>query len=272
MVTHAWTGLFTDLVAAVVADALVAEDYGDVATTLASGEHQKLVEDLRRRGTLNATWGICVFCINQHASICGGFAHEPCVDTADHATWDKMRRDSVTGEIFPLCNCQRPKCLNDRPDECELNKFDSVMARLQQEVRGFRQLVAVDRDFKVFGRIWCVAELVQAYRSRMSQAVQLCSRSGLCDESEDLELYIQLATLTVAKAEATRPEDKSAILAKISDIPEFDANLQAVIFGDNGLLSKRFTGFGALEAAANTARRVKVLLSTGSLELVTCTD
>merc|ERR1712079_792999 len=106
------------------------------------------------------------------------------------------------GEVFSCCRCKQPKHFNDSPDLCELDKFDQMMSFLQSEVPNFCQLVAVDRDFAVFSRIWCVAELVQAHSARMPQHVQLYRCEELRDEAEDLSMYTRLATLTVARAEA----------------------------------------------------------------------
>eukprot|EP00441_Pelagodinium_beii_P004944 CAMPEP_0197681368 /NCGR_PEP_ID=MMETSP1338-20131121/94824_1 /TAXON_ID=43686 ORGANISM="Pelagodinium beii, Strain RCC1491" /NCGR_SAMPLE_ID=MMETSP1338 /ASSEMBLY_ACC=CAM_ASM_000754 /LENGTH=46 /DNA_ID= /DNA_START= /DNA_END= /DNA_ORIENTATION= len=44
--------------------------------------------------------------------------------------------------------------------------------------------------------------------------------------------------MTALECQASRPEDKADILAKIRDISEFDAALQHVIFGKRGLFSK----------------------------------
>ncbi|CAE8728787.1 unnamed protein product, partial [Polarella glacialis] len=55
---------------------------------------------------------------------------------------------------------------------------------------------------------------------------------------------------------ASRPEDKEAILSTIGNVAEFDAQLQAVIFGKGGLLSRQFIGFDSLDAAGRAARRV----------------
>lgn len=271
LVTHTWSNLFVDLVAAVVADSMELESYHEVASALAEGEHEVIQRELQLRGASHQAYWICAFCVNQHANICGGFGHEPPQATAAHAKWDAARRDSATGKVFDVCGCGRPKVFNDMPDECELNKFDHIMALLHNEVPGFRQLVAVDRAFVVFSRAWCVAELVQAHHSGLPQRVQLWSCEGLRDDAEDLDLYIKLATLTVSHAEASRPEDKELILAKIGSVPEFDAQLQAVIFGERGLLSRRFVGFGIIEAAANTARRLKELLAVKRQQtLVSC--
>lgn len=166
------------------------------------------------------------------------------------------------GPVRPWEVVARAYCrtqISSSSSSSELNKFDRMMGVLHEEVPDFCQLVAVDRDFAVFSRIWCVAELVQAHSAGMPQHVQLHSCRGLRDDAQDLSLYVRLATLTVARAEATRPEDRDEILAKIPSIPEFDAQLQALIFGRYGLLQRRFVGFGAVEAAVSIARRTKAL-------------
>jgi len=75
-------------------------------------------------------------------------------------------------------------------------------------------------------------------------------------EGCDLSLYTRLATLSVTACQASRPEDRDEILRQIPDTAEFDAYLQALIFNERGLFSQRFAGFGILDAAARTARRV----------------
>merc|ERR1711879_233488 len=123
---------------------------------------------------------------------------------------------------------------NEDPDECELNKFDDVMTFLQHNSDDFCQVIAVDRDFSVFSRIWCIAELCEAYFSCIPQKVVLRSAERLRDDNSGIDLYLRLAALTVADAEATRPEDKKAILSRIDNIPAFDAQLQVIIFGEFG--------------------------------------
>jgi len=265
MVTHTWSGLFVDLVAAVMADALDLKEYSAVSEALANKRHSALRRDLEVAGSLHRTYWICALCVNQHANICGGFAHEPPLeDSRAHAMWERGRRDSVTNEVFPCCDCEEPKAFNDQPDGCELNKFDEMMAVLHHDVPGFCHLVVVDRDFRVFSRIWCVAELVQASFSGIPQNVQLSSGEGLRDDAEDLDLYFRLSSMTVRDAEATRAEDRDAILARIPCVTEFDLHLQAAIFGEHGLLSRRLRGFDWVEAAASTARRVKAFARSRS--------
>mmetsp|Transcript_152878 Transcript_152878/g.490413 ORF Transcript_152878/g.490413 Transcript_152878/m.490413 type:complete len:151 (-) Transcript_152878:459-911(-) len=141
-----------------------------------------------------------------------------------------------------------------------MNKFDDMMSLLQKESPEFTQLVAVDKKFVLFSRAWCVAELVEASLSCIPQNVQIFSHRQFDIKSADLDLYKKLARLTVAECEASRPEDKEAILARIPDLPEFDAHLQDIIFGRHGLLEKQFDGFGLIDAAVRTARRSAVLL------------
>merc|ERR1712196_273618 len=93
------------------------------------------------------------------------------------AAWDKKRRDSVSGTVYPLCSCKARKAFNDQPLECELNKFDDMMRLLHQTVRCFTQVVAVDRQFSIFNRAWCVAELVEADACDMPQIVCVSSQT-----------------------------------------------------------------------------------------------
>ncbi|CAE8654899.1 unnamed protein product [Polarella glacialis] len=252
MVSHTWSALFLDLVAAIVADALELDEYGKVAQRLAEpGGAQKLLQEVRRK-SCQRYW-ICAFCVNQHAGICNGFGSEPTPGSDQHSRWDAGRRDTVSGDLFKLCSCSEPKYF-DGP-LCEMNKFDDMMGLLQHRQPNLRHLVAVDRRFELFSRAWCVAELVQSYLSNLPQTVLLLSNRALDVQAEDLETYNCLATLTVLECKASREEDRLQILAKIPDVHEFDVQLQAVIFGSRGLLRNALAGFDRVDAAARAARR-----------------
>ncbi|CAE7703218.1 unnamed protein product [Symbiodinium sp. CCMP2592] len=165
MVTHHWANRFRDLVAAVVADSLGLKRWDSIADDLSSGKEEALRSRLHGQGSLHWEYWICAFCINQHASIC---------DVAMGAL------DTVTGEPLPTCNCATPKYLNDSPVQCELNKFDSMMAYLHHRYhQRFLQVVATDKSFNLFSRAWCIAELVQAHASRMEQHVVLHSHKEI---------------------------------------------------------------------------------------------
>ncbi|CAE8658553.1 unnamed protein product [Polarella glacialis] len=252
MVSHTWSALFLDLVAAVVADALELDEYGKVAQRLAEPRGaQKLLQEVRRK-SCQRYW-ICAFCVNQHAGICNGFGSEPTPGSDQHSRWDAGRRDTVTGGVFGLCSCSEPKYF-DGP-MCEMNKFDDMMGLLQHRQPNLRHLVAVDRRFELFSRAWCVAELVQSYLSNLPQTVLLLSNRALDVQAEYLETYNFLATLTVLECKASREEDRLQILAKIPDVHEFDVQLQAVIFGSRGLLRNALAGFDRVDAAARASRR-----------------
>ena len=66
----------------------------------------------------------------------------------------------IVGEVHILCDCCEPKFFNSQPIDCEMNKFDDMMAFLRRSVPSFSQVVAVDESFDLFWRAWCVAELV----------------------------------------------------------------------------------------------------------------
>ncbi|CAE8701252.1 unnamed protein product [Polarella glacialis] len=252
MVSHTWSALFLDLVAAVVADALELHEYGKVAQRLAApGGVRKLLEEVRSK-SCQRYW-ICAFCVNQHGGICNGFGTEPTPGSDQYSRWDAGRRDTVSGDVFRPCSCSEPKYF-DGP-MCEMNKFDAMMQLLQHRQPNLRHLVAVDRRFELFSRAWCVAELVQSYLSNLPQTVLLLSNRALDVQAEDLETYNRLATLTVLECKASREEDRLQILAKIPDVHEFDVQLQAVIFGSRGLLRNALAGFDRVDAAARAARR-----------------
>eukprot|EP00913_Durusdinium_trenchii_P028675 g26891.t1 len=75
--------------------------------------------------------------------------------------WDAKRRNSVSGDIFPLCPCGRKKYFNNEAALTELNKFDDLMRFLAREVPNFVHVTVGDENFEVFKRAWCVAEIVE---------------------------------------------------------------------------------------------------------------
>lgn len=242
MVTHHWANRFRDLVAAVLADSLGLKRWDSIADELSSGKEEALRSRLHGQGSLDWEYWICAFCINQHASIC---------DVAMGAL------DTVTGEPLPTCNCATPKYLNDSPVQCELNKFDSMMAYLHHRYhQRFLQVVATDKSFNLFSRAWCIAELVQAHASRMEQHVVLHSHKVLEENSARLE------SLRVEDCSASRPEDKEEILKKIgsaSEIEEFNRRLQQLLLGSDGLFAgwkdaqALLLDVGAIAARAKTS-------------------
>eukprot|EP00438_Fugacium_kawagutii_P027099 Skav203919 [mRNA] locus=scaffold228:373317:396114:- [translate_table: standard] len=203
MVTHTWSSLFLDLVAAVVSDALELDEYHQIATRIREGKLDNLRQKLASKGALQNRYWICCFCVNQHASICNGVGEAP-ADPVALARWERNRRDSATGQVVRFCRCSEPKVLNDQPDHCELNKFQVMMLWLHRENPNFRQLVAVDCDFTVFERAWCVAELGAAYDADIPQHICLYSNQPFEFEDEDLSVYTKLTNLSVATDLITR--------------------------------------------------------------------
>uniref|UniRef100_A0A7S4SQE0 Uncharacterized protein n=1 Tax=Alexandrium monilatum TaxID=311494 RepID=A0A7S4SQE0_9DINO len=257
MVTHSWANLFLHLVAAVTADALEVSNYfEDMVRELSTLEGLRQVrQKLGIADRLGLCYWVCAFSVNQHAGICAGFGQPPPRGSPDRIEWDRKRKDS-DGREHPTCSCREPKYFSDSPVECEMNKFDDMIEFLSSEVSGFKQLVAVDREYAVFTRAWCVAELHRAHEMRVTQKVCLHMNRVLDVDADDLSVYKKLATLTVTACQASRPQDKEEILNRIPDKQVFDEQLQEVIFGSRGLLRRQFEGFGVLEAAARTAFRV----------------
>jgi len=218
MVTHNWGNLFRDLVAAIVADALRESNFENVAELL-EVDPEKLLQWLDASGVLGRAYWVCAFSVNQHAGICDtNYGHG---------------KDAVTGLEFPLCNCGAAKFGSTsqplRDDgasiNCEMNKFDDMMAWLAATDRGFGQVIAVDRDFRLFSRAWCVAELAVASEMGMSQRMKVLSPSALNENAGSLE------GLRVQDMQASRPEDVDIILSKIHDVGAFNQKLHDLIFG-----------------------------------------
>ena len=222
MVTHNWSNLFRDLLASAISDSLGEHTFEFVAELLSDKAGVEALEDmLRVHGSLQETYWICAFAVNQHAGICG----ENPSGTVD----------PVTGLTHPTCQCSEPKFFNEDPPlnddgksiQCEMNKFDDMMALLARENPDFAEVVAVDASLDLFGRAWCVAELAEAHRMGMAQRLKMRNAETL------LRRQLTLQGLKVEQMKASRPEDVVEILAKIPDKEAFNAKLQEMIFDSN---------------------------------------
>merc|ERR1712187_104223 len=98
-----------------------------------------------------------------------------------------------------------------------------MMSMLAAESKEFQQIVAIDQKFELFRRAWCVAELDAASEMGMSQTLKVYSRNTF-DQNVSW-----LKNLDIQEMQATRPEDKADILAKIKDIPMFNSLMQALL-------------------------------------------
>ena len=59
---------------------------------------------------------------------------------------------------------------------------------LCNHVDGFGQVIAVDSEFEIFGRAWCLAELVEARKQGMEQTVKVHSRRKVAEQQHMLSL------------------------------------------------------------------------------------
>lgn len=218
MVTHNWGNRFRDLVAAICADALDEEEYGRISNLLERESFDQLESWLRIANKMDTTYWVCAFSINQHCTICGG---NPC-----------EARDTVTDELYPLCSCAVPKKWNETPPltcfgnsiDCEVNKFDDMMTFLSVSDPKFEQVVAIDEQFDIFSRAWCVAELAAASGMGMRQRLKFYFAEGLEQHEEHLR------ALKIENMKASRPQDKDEIMRKIQDPEAFDACVQRLLF------------------------------------------
>lgn len=219
MVTHNWSNLFRDVVAAIIADALEEDEYAMISLLL-ERDIDKLERWVDARGTGLRTYWVCAFSVNQHCSICGG---NP-----------QRSRDTVTGLLHPVCACGLAKAWNSTEPlrrgggsiPCEMNKFNDMMRFLSATDPDFEQIVAVDAAFVLFSRAWCVAELAEASAAGMVQHLKLESADSLVHHGT------RLRRLRIRDMEATRPEDKEEILKSIADVDAFDEHLQRLLFQD----------------------------------------
>lgn len=255
MVTHNWGNRFSHLVAAIISDATGCAYFADVVASLEKlKDFQTLKASLEDSEKIDTTYWVCVFSVNQHASICGGFGPAPeksHSSPGEFEAWDAKRRNSVSGDIFPLCPCGRKKYFNNEAALTELNKFDDLMRFLAREVPNFVHVTVGDENFEVFKRAWCVAEIVEGSALNIRQKLLMHSTSCLDDN------YDKLKSLDIRDCEASRAEDKHQILSKIDDIKGFNEYLGWLIFDADGI----FSGFLDGEARLSLVGRLSVRAS-----------
>eukprot|EP00931_Biecheleriopsis_adriatica_P055337 TRINITY_DN32689_c0_g2_i2.p1 TRINITY_DN32689_c0_g2~~TRINITY_DN32689_c0_g2_i2.p1 ORF type:complete len:1177 (-),score=214.66 TRINITY_DN32689_c0_g2_i2:76-3606(-) len=273
MVSHHWRNLFSHLVAAVVAFALGKTSYEGVVQALQNKDFEDLRQQLDRRDVLQMTCWLCLFCVNQHASICAGLPPPPSVNSAKPTPADKEAldyyhretHDPITGLRFELCSCGAKKHWNDSPD-CEMDKFDAMMGVLDKEVpravhRKLIHMIVVDRSFEVFSRIWVMAEVAKGQELELSQVAMLFEtevadadkqsakrRASVVPSSVASEMRRIGENLDIRKCKASRQEDVDAILATISDVDKFNSQLKSTLFDErSGLIetwsAERVAGF-----------------------------
>ena len=114
MVTHNWGNSFSDLLAAVLSDALQECSFSLPAELLQ--EDCALLQDLlAKMGRLDETYWICAFAVNQHISICHSNPYD---------------RDPFTNQLHPVCQCNSTNIIDSdgRSASSEINKFDDMMS------------------------------------------------------------------------------------------------------------------------------------------------
>ena len=120
MVSHHWRNLFCHLVAALISYALGETSYASTVAALEEKDFEGLRHQLDRRDALHMTFWLCLFCVNQHASICGSLPSAPVVNAEsqdEHAKaveyHHRETHDPVTGQQFEVCGCGATKHWNN---------------------------------------------------------------------------------------------------------------------------------------------------------------
>ena len=86
---------------------------------------------------------------------------------------------------------------------------DAISRTLQVHLE---QVVAMEVDFALLTRVWCVAELAEADKLHLHQSVKTHSASSR-EKCVD-----KLLQLDVREAQASFPADKDLVLSKIEDV------------------------------------------------------
>ena len=236
MVTHNWGNSFNDLLAAVVSDALQECSFKMVAQLL-QDDVAFIEKLLGQSGRLDATYWICAFAVNQHASICHCNPYD---------------RDPLTGKLHPVCSCSSVNISDPdgRSTSSEINKFDDMMYHLAT-TGTCRQVIAVDKSLDLFHRAWCMAEIAEAKRLEMTQSLQLLSKATMQQRARTLE------GLDVRDMSASCDKDKELILSKIEDIDEFNVELQGLIFDPKSGLVTSWNAMDSSQQLGEVGRLIR---------------
>ena len=168
MVTHNWGNSFSDLLAAVLSDALQECSFSLPAELLQ--EDCAFLQDLlAKMGRLDETYWICAFAVNQHISICHSNPYD---------------RDPFTDQLHPVCQCNSTNIIDSdgRSASSEINKFDDMM-RLLATTGGCRQVIAVDKPLELFQPIARAGCDIRPAVSKWSKAVGGTVASGKIAEA-----------------------------------------------------------------------------------------
>ena len=236
MVTHNWGNSFSNLLAAVLSDALQECSFSLPAELLQ--EDCALLQDLlAKMGRLDETYWICAFAVNQHISIC----HKNPYD-----------RDPFTNQLHPVCHCNSTNIIDSdgRSASSEINKFDDMM-RLLATTGGCSQVIAVDKSLDLFRRAWCVAEIAEAKRLQMDQSLKLWSKATLQERARTLN------NLDVRDMRASSDKDKELILGKIQDVDDFNAKLKVLIFDPKSGLVAKWNAMDSLQQIGEVGRLIR---------------
>lgn len=188
-VTHNWDNLFSGTVSAIVADALGEKDFSMVAFLLVQ-DLDKLEAWIAKRGVGLQTYWICAFSVNQRGAL----------------------------------NDTLPMLPDGRSIPCEMNKFTDMMRYLAATNPDFQQVIAVDVNFRLFTRAWCVAEVATAHEVGMQQNLKVSSADNLMQHVK------QLHDTKIQDMETSRVEDKQEIMDGIKDPESFNRMFQRLLF------------------------------------------
>jgi len=211
MVSHNWNNIFAHLLASIFACALGIGEWALVLPLMEPDRIHVLEAMLKDCGMLSSRWWLCIFCVNQHISIC-------------NATWGGA--DTVTKIPYRPCDCGQAK--HSDGEECEMNKFDQMIELIQKRQPKYKHVIAADLRLGALERIWVIAEVAKVFELGIPFDTLLALRPGV-------ELLYMLGSedtvssafrVDVRKAKASRPEDEELILSKIEDKEEFNRKVQ----------------------------------------------
>jgi hypothetical protein len=122
-------------------------------------------------------------------------------------------------------------------------------------------VIACDREFQLFTRSWCIAEIYVAHEHCMKASLVVHSARVLARHRDVVE------QLDVRNMSAYRPEDKAMILRSIEDPVEFNDTMKWILLDEDKGLFKDQGILRTVEVLGRISSRCYTPAETPSEEL-----
>eukprot|EP00930_Biecheleria_cincta_P074058 TRINITY_DN6128_c0_g3_i1.p1 TRINITY_DN6128_c0_g3~~TRINITY_DN6128_c0_g3_i1.p1 ORF type:complete len:668 (+),score=143.39 TRINITY_DN6128_c0_g3_i1:38-2041(+) len=234
LASHAWKAPFINTLLNILLDAtgwqrrdLTSREFETDETEYPYGMNFSLYDDGRLRAadllkrlpseTLEKTYWLCIFAVNEHAAICGD-----CWKCNEQAAWAADPHAHLRANPCLLCGEQKYN-----PCTCGMMKTKAGDANHEIDLFHFvvglvdALVVCLDPSLVAIRRVWCVAEIGKALKAG---TVYFRFAQGLANDLTDKLWNGDDLLESVGACDATNPADKEMIL---KDILALDGGIDA---------------------------------------------